>query len=394
MSSKDWTADAGRDPVLDGLRGIAILLVLAFHFLRFDAQAVWSAWADAALRSGWIGVDLFFVLSGFLITGILIRSRAAPQRARRFYLRRALRILPAYYLVLTLTMLLIVWLVPAPEIVADSLDRLPGLLLFVQNLESSWDGLPAVRELGVLWSLSVEEQFYLLWPWLVWRLPVQKLAGACLRGVLLVWAIKLALYLAEAPALSLYLFTPARLDGFLLGGYLAAVRQSGQARLPPAAWAAVGLGAALLAAVFLSRRGLSMFRSSGELVLTTSALAVVFAGLLQASLSAAPDSWLRRGLSTPLLGWFSFYSYGLYLVHMAADTWVRLCLQPWLEPVLSTNAMALGTAGCSLLLSGFLAWLLYRLVEAPALRLKDRFRLEPAAERRPAGNLDSVSSRR
>ena len=245
-----------RDKALDGLRGIAILLVLATHLLHLKATGPLSQWIHALARAGWIGVDLFFVLSGFLITRILVGLREEPGRAQTFYGRRALRILPAYYAYLGVSLLLIFSLVEDATALADTRRHLPGLMLFGQNLGSAWLGEPALRELRHLWSLAVEEQFYLLWPWLVWWLRPARLADACLAVLAFCWACKLALWLSGAEAMSIYYFTLTRMDGFAVGGFLAARLCRGELRLPRRYALAPVLAGLFLLAVFLSQRSL------------------------------------------------------------------------------------------------------------------------------------------
>lgn len=365
--------DMQRDQALDGLRGLAILLVMATHFLRLEGSHPLAVWGNAVLRSGWIGVDLFFVLSGFLITRILIRSREHPQRAGRFYLSRALRILPAYYGYLLLVLLTIALLVPHPELVSDTQRHLPTLLLFAQNLGSAWNGEPMIRELRHLWSLAIEEQFYLVWPWLLWWLRPAQVANFCLGLLGLSWACKLAMWTAGAEPMSIYYFTLSRMDGFAVGGFLAARACAGQLPMSRAWGLLPALALAVLAVGFVLKHGLPHRNDAGLAALFTSATPLVFGALLYACLRSQPRQGLRRALGQPMLQFFGRYSYGLYLVHFAGDTWVRLCLQPWAELHMSGNRLAIAMALCSLAMAVLLALLLHRLVEAPALRLKDRW---------------------
>src|ERR1051325_2130641 len=166
-------------PELDSLRGVAILMVLFFHGFNLPtAMSHMSGLSRAfvyAATGGWAGVNLFFVLSGFLITGILLDSRWKPQYYRRFYIRRALRILPAFYLLLLLLVLLarIGWLdhrrIGWPFIALS--------FLYLANV-TSFFGVPA--QYAALWSLAVEEHFYLLWPTLVHRLSKRTIAWCAL----------------------------------------------------------------------------------------------------------------------------------------------------------------------------------------------------------------------
>src|SRR5262245_1871381 len=147
---------------LDGLRGIAILLVMLFHFSDNGSDlAPSSVLVDRIFHrlsgAGWIGVDLFFVLSGFLITGILFDAKGTPSYFRNFYVRRALRIFPLYYvaLVLLLIMPLMVQHRPVPHLAARDAG---WYFAYLSNVKMARAGWPSHTGLAHLWSLSVEEQ--------------------------------------------------------------------------------------------------------------------------------------------------------------------------------------------------------------------------------------------
>jgi peptidoglycan/LPS O-acetylase OafA/YrhL len=154
-------------PELDVLRGCAILAVLFYHGLYWSnatsSNKVLSLFIQTTVV-GWLGVNLFFVLSGFLITGILIDSKGRPSFYRKFYLRRALRILPAY-LALIVVLLLVRWLSPGSATLS---------VLFLANCGFLFSFFQ-VGSYGPLWSLSVEEQFYLVWPTIVGRVSARVL---------------------------------------------------------------------------------------------------------------------------------------------------------------------------------------------------------------------------
>ena len=156
-------------PALDGLRGVAVLIIIVFHFGGGAASSnVVIRTIGQLIRFGWTGVSLFFLLSGFLITGILWSGRNAANRWRTFYLRRTLRIFPLYYLVLAVLLTGVLFVHQAAQA-----GHLIAYALYAQNLVP--DASPLLRIPGIfpvyhLWSLAVEEQFYLLWPFLLWRM--------------------------------------------------------------------------------------------------------------------------------------------------------------------------------------------------------------------------------
>ena len=200
---------------LDGIRGIAILLVLTYHYF-FNGAVVDSQLANQFLKLlylGWSGVDLFFVLSGFLIVGVLLDSKNSSNFFSVFYIRRALRILPLYYVLLASFLIL-------PRFISNEdlfKHTLPfwSYLSFTQNLfmlkldfGSSW--------LAVTWSLAVEEQFYLLLPLLVWKLDKKKLVYVFVSLIAIAPIIRVLF-----DGLGGYIFTFARSDVLLTGGLLA-----------------------------------------------------------------------------------------------------------------------------------------------------------------------------
>jgi peptidoglycan/LPS O-acetylase OafA/YrhL len=157
-------------PELDVLRGVAILMVVLFHGLYWSAATTSIPLVNFFIKAtvvGWLGVNLFFVLSGFLITGILLDTKGSPSYYRQFYLRRVLRILPAYLAVIVA--LDLIRYLQGPQTVAA--------LFFVANYMSI---LRIPGGYGPFWSLSVEEQFYLLWPAVVSRVSVRVLTFLCL----------------------------------------------------------------------------------------------------------------------------------------------------------------------------------------------------------------------
>ncbi len=210
--SKDFSS-GNYYPALDGLRGFAILLVVLYHnfsFLPFS-------------EFGWIGLDLFFVLSGFLITGILLKKRNSNQFLRNFYARRILRIFPIYYLSI------LIFLFILPDLIAYPF----GIRYFIENQYWFWleiqNWLFIIRPQGNnhfldhFWSLALEEQFYLLSPWVILLIkPLQKIIGFVIFLLMLVFFLRIMVWLQQVENISyidLYKFT--RIDGLCIGSLLA-----------------------------------------------------------------------------------------------------------------------------------------------------------------------------
>src|ERR1700723_1358630 len=203
----------GYIPQFDGLRGLAILLVLIGHsgFLEAFPHA-------GMLEYARFGVDLFFVLSGFLITGILLDSKGSRHYFRNFYARRALRIWPLYYLVLFVAF--VVAPLFAPSMRPTAARIWPAFVFYVQNIVFIYrDTYPF--GLGATWSLAVEEQFYLTWPVLVFFLRKQTLAIVAVSLVVVSLSLRLAGRLYGAPSGFIHFFTLSRLDAIAFGSLAA-----------------------------------------------------------------------------------------------------------------------------------------------------------------------------
>jgi peptidoglycan/LPS O-acetylase OafA/YrhL len=386
----------GRAPELDGLRGAAILLVMANNF--YDGPA--GGGLDYALyhvfKSGWIGVDLFFVLSGFLITGILCDTRDSPRYFRTFYARRVLRIFPLYYGFLILWTLLLAW---SPAFTAAERQGWQSnqwwYWLYLANLHLGAVSGATPGEPTVFWSLAVEEQFYLIWPLLIWLVSRDRLPAVCL--VLMVCALLLRVgWHAAAPAIgspdTLYFLTPARMDALAAGALLAVlVRDPGRWRL--LARRAGPLAAALstlLLAWLVWTRGL---RKDDPLMQTVGyTLVAVTAGswLLFSVRAPAASAW-KRVIAHPVLRFFGWYSYGIYVWHELVYHLSRGF--PWvLDPPRWRGTAVPGSLAVWVLLTGVttgLAVLSWHGYERHFLRLKSRFEYSGDVRLSPRPALDS-----
>ena len=382
----DLTAP-GRVPALDGLRGVAILLVMVYHF------AMYGGWRPAGdleralyqlVNTGWIGVDLFFVLSGFLITGILYEAKGGGRFFRSFYMRRVLRIFPLYYGFLAAYFLL------APMLFSQGAELREGqewYWSYLLNVEIARHGWPEHNAIAHFWSLAVEEQFYLLWPLVVWAFSRRTLLRLCVGCVVGALALRVALA-AGGLALPAYVLTPTRIDALAIGGWLALIlRDEARAHEQPvrlARWDAplLGAGLAFLAAVLLLNRRVSPVDQS-VYTLGFTVIAVMFAASLHLALRLGP-AWLV-GRPLRLLG---RYSYGLYVFHhpvimLLGESPLSVRRLPrWLDSQLPAQVLVTLVAAA---LSLGVAALSFHLWEQPFLRLKRLFPYRPDAERSPGG---------
>ena len=315
--------EANHVRALDGLRGTAILLVMLYHMTVMQAQGRLDAGFSILMELGWTGVDLFFVLSGFLITGILLRSKDGSAYFRSFWTRRVLRIFPLYYAILIFALLVLPHFDHAK---AANFSRIQGdevwYWVYLQNFTIARHGFRH-GILDVTWSLAIEEQFYLLWPVVVLLLSPRRLMQVCvalMAGslVLRVWLMSLATF----PPVSLYVLTFTHMDGLLVGALVATAVHCNNAILPrllaaPLFWIS-GVTLAAGCALFVRDWHSWFFQSFGYTV-----LAVFFGGILVRSLRGGARSPGQAFLESRFMRALGKYSYAMYLFHLPIRAYVR-----------------------------------------------------------------------
>jgi peptidoglycan/LPS O-acetylase OafA/YrhL len=335
------------------VRGVAILVVLAHNLQGFSSPPL-----SLITSYGWMGVDLFFVLSGFLITGILLESKSSENYFRNFYARRCLRIWPLYYSVLVL-MFVIVPLV-RPQDATELFQRSTpwwSYPFFLQNFLVAAPAL-AAGPLGVSWSLAVEELFYLVWPFFVRFFSVSWLQ-------FIAWAVLLL-----SPPLRLFFLTQhwiiysnpfCRLDGMMGGALLAIlVRKSGFAPsgLLNPAWI-----------VFIVAAPLAVTTVAYDVMWLAFSMAVIASASFVYLALFSTNTWLRAFLTNRFLMFTGTISYALYLLHkIPDDVFTRLHLK---------DAHPIAAFWVIVALSYLLAIASWNLLEKPFLKLKKFFEIKP-----------------
>lgn len=366
-------------PALDGIRGIAILMVLLVHFYRrelFHDQGALNMLTGRLAGVGNYGVELFFVLSGFLITGILVDYRCEPGSLIKFYTRRSLRIFPLYFLSLAVVLLILPRFVEFDSGARLIVDHQSWLWTYMMNWPTPgwiWDE-SKVFAMGHFWSLCVEEHYYLFWPAMVYLLPRKSLPWACVAlvgvGLASRWA---ASVLGSATPPVLEWLTVRKIDGLAIGSLLAIVlRDARLLRFLPTGRAYVWiLGiAATLAAVHI---GLPRGVNFRILSIVNETAVVVCCGMAVLSAVRADSSGVYHRMLTS--GWLvslGKYSYGLYVIHGMLRPqllrWYDVTTMPvfpgsWFLYQVSFYLFAT-------LISYGLAVLSYQMIERPFLSLK------------------------
>lgn len=371
-----------RIPALDGIRGMAVLMVMVFHFcLHSQARGAATAWVDhqafRVLGVGWVGVDLFFVLSGFLITGLLYDSREDDGYFQNFYARRFLRIFPLYYAFLAARFWVVPALVPALHVESGTQLLYWSYLSNTQRIFThAGAALSEARVPGVFhfWSLAVEEQFYLFWPFLVWRLERRTLMRLCLGLVVAGPLVRMGLRFAFEPEVA-HVAMIARLDALALGAYLVLLaRGEGLERARRWAVPALAASGAVLTGIFVMRGGLF----SGDLWMQAagySAMAVLAASLLVRALHREGWAGSRHLQSLGKL------CYGLYVFNGPLGHLAGLVPAAWFRPVFGSvlPAQALLVA-VGLTINIGLALLSWHLLEKRCLALRPSRRPARATE--------------
>ena len=270
------------------------------------------------VQNGWIGVDLFFVLSGFLITGILLETKNSSHYFRNFYARRVLRIFPLYWGFLFVYFVVLphaVALDPASPYVVTPATKI-WFWAYASNLISIF---PAVIPPGVnhFWSLAVEEQFYLIWPAVVMILSAKSLEKTCVGLVVFAFAFRLFLFTTDYHHTGGYVLLPARIDSLAIGAWLAVVSKDSVRKASletKAGWAFI---IALVALLLINLPTLRMFGYGGSTqTVGFPLLAVMAASLIAIGTGQNPkNDRIRKLFSSRPLTVAGKYSYAMYVFH-------------------------------------------------------------------------------
>jgi peptidoglycan/LPS O-acetylase OafA/YrhL len=395
-----WTTPAPENgriyPALDGLRAVSMLMIFQVHYLN-----------QLPLSWGWAGVDFFFVLSGFLITGILYDTRHTENRFRNFYARRVLRIFPLYYAVLLAALALTpifhwIWhpawyLWPlylgnyARFIWMGDFVRTGGVVPHlwawmgpVENLYSSLPfRTPVILMFQHFWSLCIEEQFYLLWPLVVFLIGERtRLRNLCVAVAILTLAARVVcLYAVPQAYLGadlLYRVTPLRVDALLIGGMFSLMLRGPEAarlrRFRGPALATMVVGFAMFEIAFRVRAGhafVAQLNSPGVSTLGFTFIDLLAGVVVLVALDSS--SWVYRLLTLKPLRRLGQISYGFYVFHQIPEALYFTLVRHLYSHFGLRHGEHYAFAAVGFAASLLLSWASFRYFERPFLRLKTRF---------------------
>ncbi|HUQ08896.1 MAG TPA: acyltransferase [Steroidobacteraceae bacterium] len=370
MTGAPELRDRAHIPALDGLRGIAILLVIPHNADTFSQSPGWL-WPVALLaHAGWIGVQLFFVLSGFLITRNLLARRGADDYLRSFYGRRALRIFPLYFLTLFAGLVVLPALVTFSAGALSSHQNQIWLWTFLSNWAQPFGH--EVSGYSHFWSLAVEEQFYLVWPFVVLLAAGTRLFWICVAVAVAALLSRTLMMIAGARPEMLYMFTNCRMDALALGAAAAVLSQDAvvmqwtSRHIRPLMLAVVGT----LAIAGLSTHVFAVY-DPGTLIAGQTLLAMAFAVVMLGIARVPRDGPLGlipRALETRWLRLVGRYSFAMYVFHLPllivfGHDMKRLAAG-------AGSAAPLVTSIVAVLLSFVAGLLSYHLIEKHFLKLK------------------------
>jgi peptidoglycan/LPS O-acetylase OafA/YrhL len=363
---REAPAHGGHMPALDGLRGVAILSVLFFHFyVRAELNDGGNAALIQRLLSSYVtlgraGVNLFFVLSGFLITGILLDTKERPGFFRNFYVRRVLRIFPLYYGMLAVFTMLSIAFPESPNFIPH---QQVWLWTYTSNIYEA-----IYQDYGVFtrhfWSLAVEEQFYLLWPMVVYWCKPKTLLRICACTSVVALGCRLAVIpLARVPdsATVLWSLLPCKMDGLVLGAAAAVAART----TAPWCWS---LGTRLfwpsIMMILVAQPFMGQAPLYANALFETAVNCAALSLLLFAVSQTGTFGKIRSVLSTSVLRFFGKYSYGMYVLHiMAWSTAVNLL----------PRAGAFLRMAAAMAITVLAAHASFHLYESPFLKLKRHF---------------------
>lgn len=368
---------------LDGLRGLAILLVTIYRFGRDIPTDHWlGKFLHATFLFGDRGVDLFFVLSGFLITGILMDGFGQPHFLRNFFARRTLRIFPLYFLALTLFLLILPSWTGSQQFFPNAIANQFFLWTYLTNIYISWQDLWCFDSLDHFWSLAVEEHFYLIWPLLICLLGNRKIAVAAFIGAFICAGSRIVFAAVSSNGVAPDAMSFFRFDGLLLGGCIAALVRT------PAGIGKIRLLASISCIPLLFGCLLIGLLASRFLTIPHSLWAGLWTAALVILLSAPKHFLIAKLFRCGFLKFLGRYSYSMYifqspLIPLVAPLLTAAGLASWCHEALGLSTPIAVVAGQLIYMTIMFGLLIlialttWHLLEKHCLKLKHWFEVRP-----------------
>ncbi|MGX5172731.1 acyltransferase family protein [Aliikangiella sp. IMCC44653] len=368
---------------LDGLRALAISWVMFGHVsasLAYEPASAIEKGMTLLANMGWVGVQLFFVISGFLITKILLDNKGSPQQLKNFYIRRSLRIFPIYYITLAFFFILLPLFNAAPTWIQEPIDHQWWFWTYMHNWIRPYMGDSGF---GHLWSLAIEEQYYLLWPLFVIWLSPKRLIQICLLLVVSAPIFRYWFFYhypeawggIETGASAAYDFTVSRWDAIALGSLLGIISKQPKLIEPLNRYCVFALSAVLAIIaiqIVIFHHFISVSAGVSLLNQTTAALAFFLVVIFVVDRQTSP---LTKALEFAPIKLVGKYSYAMYLFHLP----IMICWNNYWQfeaanySGIKMAMLVLFNYGSVFLLTMILAAASWALIEHPFLKLKKRY---------------------
>ncbi|RYY61719.1 MAG: acyltransferase, partial [Chitinophagaceae bacterium] len=342
----------------DGWRGLGILFVLLAHY--FPSYFIGS----------WVFMEMFFVMSGFLITGILMDAKNKPQYYKKFMGRRVVRVFPVYYVFL----LLIFFCIPASWLdLSYYRDHQAWFWLYGQNWLYAIEGWPAVKGLHHLWSLAIEEQFYLVWPLVVWAFSTKNLLRFCVAMFFFSIAFRnFGMdfgFVMPFP----YVATLGRMEGLVLGAIIAVLVRTDKSILERLAVPVTVISFVLMLVLF-GLAGTMMFQNPVHYTLNYTVVDLFFAGMITMTLCSSELVRFKQLLNLRFFKELGILSYCLYIFHYPIQNIVEANFLTGFEGSLGSYAAAkIACVGLAVAITIPVVYLVHKAVELPFWRLRKYF---------------------
>lgn len=367
-------------PILDGIRAYAVLMVCIVHFFQVDESSLYEANQYLGIllfkmsQIGLRGVELFFILSGFLITGILINSKTSPNFFKTFYLRRFIRIFPLYYFVLAISFLVLPHIVNIDAAGNAVIKQQGWLWTYTSNLsgffnQSSWDASLNFPSFGHFWSLSVEEHFYIFWPFLIYY-SNEKWLPRIMWFLVALSAFSILFVFVYGDLIPFFKWSTIRCSGVLsLGGLISYYRNNSikykQIIIISQKLILIS-GILFVMANFIPRQ----YKIHDVLTFFTSLLFFVFLLVLSLEDRKIMSNLFKHGS----LYFIGKISYGIYVYHGVLRPYFKTFLYDNLDIYIDNGILRslIYTILCTMI-SIFIAWISWNTIEKPILNLKKYF---------------------